>query len=199
MAYQEGYWLTQEVMKRFWNNYAPDNSTRKDPSVSPLQASIDQLKGLPPALWLQRGLMYCATGVKLMLSNYCRQAFQSLQRHIEVCQAIRWPEFLAGIGSAGFLYADNHPNNSWSYYPAYVVSIVTESLRLSWSAGIPNWRICYLQLKKKIGRPRGRSAEKLTEMAQKQMIRYGNWTPVTPNYIYCYKLPLMHWQRFACR
>jgi hypothetical protein len=74
---------------------------------------------------------------------------------------------LAGIGSAGFLYADNHPNNSWSYYPAYVVSIVTESLRLSWSAGIPNERICYLQLKKKIGRPRGRSAEKLTEMAQK--------------------------------
>jgi acetyl esterase len=50
MAYQEGYWLTHEVMKRFWNNYASDNSTRKDPSVSPLQASIDQLKGLPPAL-----------------------------------------------------------------------------------------------------------------------------------------------------
>jgi acetyl esterase/lipase len=50
MAYQEGYWLTHEAMKWFWNNYAPDNATRKDPTVSPLQASIDQLKGMPPAL-----------------------------------------------------------------------------------------------------------------------------------------------------
>ena len=50
MANQEGYCLTHEAMKWFWNNYAPDNATRKDPSVSPLQASIDQLKGLPPAL-----------------------------------------------------------------------------------------------------------------------------------------------------
>jgi acetyl esterase len=50
IAYQEGYWLTREGMKWFWNNYAPNNATRKEPTVSPLQASIDQLKGLPPAL-----------------------------------------------------------------------------------------------------------------------------------------------------
>jgi acetyl esterase len=49
-TYQEGYWLTREAMKWFWNNFAPDNSTRKEPTASPLQASIDQLKGLPPAL-----------------------------------------------------------------------------------------------------------------------------------------------------
>jgi acetyl esterase len=47
---QEGYWLTREGMKWFWNNYAPNNATRKEPTVSPLQAPIDQLKGLPPAL-----------------------------------------------------------------------------------------------------------------------------------------------------
>ena len=47
---QEGYWLTREGMKWFWNNYAPNNATRKEPTASPLQASIDQLRGLPPAL-----------------------------------------------------------------------------------------------------------------------------------------------------
>src|SRR5918912_115687 len=47
---QQGYWLEREGMKWFWNNYAPDNATRKEPTASPLQASIDQLKGLPPAL-----------------------------------------------------------------------------------------------------------------------------------------------------
>jgi acetyl esterase len=47
---QEGYWLTREGMKWFWNNYAPNNATRKEPTSSPLQASIDQLRGLPPAL-----------------------------------------------------------------------------------------------------------------------------------------------------
>jgi acetyl esterase/lipase len=47
---QEGYWLAREGMKWFWNNYAPDNATRKEPTASPLQASIDQLRGLPPVL-----------------------------------------------------------------------------------------------------------------------------------------------------
>jgi acetyl esterase len=47
---QDGYWLTREGMKWFWDNYAPNNATRKEPTASPLQAPIDQLKGLPPAL-----------------------------------------------------------------------------------------------------------------------------------------------------
>jgi acetyl esterase len=49
-AYQEGYWLARKGMEWFWDNYAPDIATRKEPTASPLQASIDQLKGLPPAL-----------------------------------------------------------------------------------------------------------------------------------------------------
>jgi acetyl esterase len=49
-TYQEGYWLTREAMKWYWDNYAPDDAARKNPTASPLQASIDQLKGLPPAL-----------------------------------------------------------------------------------------------------------------------------------------------------
>jgi acetyl esterase len=50
MKYQEGYWLTREAMKWFWDNYTSNQTNRKEPTVSPLQASIEQLEGLPPAL-----------------------------------------------------------------------------------------------------------------------------------------------------
>jgi acetyl esterase len=50
MAYQDGYFLTREGMKWFWDNFTTDGTNRKEPTVSPLQASIEQLKGLPPAL-----------------------------------------------------------------------------------------------------------------------------------------------------
>lgn len=52
-SYQQfatGIWLTREAMKWFWNNYLPDEEVRKQPTASPLQASIDQLRGQPPAL-----------------------------------------------------------------------------------------------------------------------------------------------------
>jgi len=48
--FASGYWLTREAMKWFWDNYLPDKGERKNPMASPLQASADQLKGLPPAL-----------------------------------------------------------------------------------------------------------------------------------------------------
>ena len=48
--YEQGYWLTREGMKWFWNNYTSNETNRKEPTVSPLQASIEQLSGLPPAL-----------------------------------------------------------------------------------------------------------------------------------------------------
>src|ERR671921_2936965 len=49
-AFQEGYWLTPEAMKWFWDNYVSNQTNLKESTVSPLQASIEQLKGLPPAL-----------------------------------------------------------------------------------------------------------------------------------------------------
>lgn len=52
-SYQEfadGPWLTKPAMEWFWNNYLPDLTIRKEPLASPLNASIEQLKGLPPAL-----------------------------------------------------------------------------------------------------------------------------------------------------
>ncbi len=44
------YFLTREAMKWFWNHYLPDKNSRKELAASPLQASMDQLKKLPPAL-----------------------------------------------------------------------------------------------------------------------------------------------------
>jgi acetyl esterase len=42
--------LTKNMMKWFWDNYIPDLDQRKDIYASPLQASVQQLKGLAPAL-----------------------------------------------------------------------------------------------------------------------------------------------------
>jgi acetyl esterase len=50
MIYQNGCWLTCDAMKWFWSNYLTNQTNVKDPTVSPLQASIELFKGLPPAL-----------------------------------------------------------------------------------------------------------------------------------------------------
>jgi acetyl esterase len=42
--------LTKNMMKWFWDNYVPDLGQRKDIYASPLQASVEQLKDLAPAL-----------------------------------------------------------------------------------------------------------------------------------------------------
>jgi len=46
----EGRFLTRNMMIWFWDNYLPDLKKRKEIYASPLQASLEQLKGLPPAL-----------------------------------------------------------------------------------------------------------------------------------------------------
>jgi acetyl esterase/lipase len=46
----EGRFLTRNMMIWFWDNYLPDKNKRKEIYASPLQASLEQLKGLPPAL-----------------------------------------------------------------------------------------------------------------------------------------------------
>ncbi|MEJ1963511.1 MAG: alpha/beta hydrolase [Gammaproteobacteria bacterium] len=48
--YGSGRFLARAFMKYGWDLYAPDAKTRDNPYVSPLRASLDQLKGLPPAL-----------------------------------------------------------------------------------------------------------------------------------------------------
>lgn len=48
--FEEGYFLTRNMMKWFWDNYTTDPRQRKETYASPLQATIQQLRGLPPAL-----------------------------------------------------------------------------------------------------------------------------------------------------
>ena len=48
--FAEGHFLTRNMMKWFWDNYTTDAAKRKEIIASPLQASIEQLKGLPPTL-----------------------------------------------------------------------------------------------------------------------------------------------------
>ena len=45
-----GRFLTRNVMKKGWDHYIPDPAQRNEIYASPLQASKEQLRGLPPAL-----------------------------------------------------------------------------------------------------------------------------------------------------
>ncbi len=50
--FAKGPWLTKAAMKWFWDAYEPRVASRKKPTISPLRASVAQLKGLPSALVL---------------------------------------------------------------------------------------------------------------------------------------------------
>jgi acetyl esterase len=49
-AYGEGRFLPKAFMEYGWDHYAPDAETREHRYVSPLQATTEQLRGLPPTL-----------------------------------------------------------------------------------------------------------------------------------------------------
>ncbi len=48
--FSEGYYLNRETMMWFWDQYLPDPAQRANPMASPLRATIEQLRGLPPTL-----------------------------------------------------------------------------------------------------------------------------------------------------
>ncbi len=48
--FENGHFLTRNMMKWFWDNYTTDPRQRAEIYASPLQASTEQLEGLPPAL-----------------------------------------------------------------------------------------------------------------------------------------------------
>ncbi|VVP54234.1 alpha/beta hydrolase [Pseudomonas fluorescens] len=48
--FAEGYFLTRGMMEWFWDSYTTDPKQRNEIYASPLRASLEQLKGLPPAL-----------------------------------------------------------------------------------------------------------------------------------------------------
>jgi acetyl esterase len=48
--FADGPWLTKRAMQWFWDAYLPDPAARKRPTATPLNASLDELAGLPEAL-----------------------------------------------------------------------------------------------------------------------------------------------------
>ncbi|MHA6804715.1 alpha/beta hydrolase [Salinifilum ghardaiensis] len=50
IQFAEGYYLTRDGMKWFWDQYTTDPAQRAEKHASPLQASLDDLKGLPTTL-----------------------------------------------------------------------------------------------------------------------------------------------------
>ncbi|TDC20738.1 alpha/beta hydrolase [Streptomyces sp. 8K308] len=48
--FAEGYFLRRDAMRWFWDQYTTDENQRAEITASPLRATTDQLRGLPPAL-----------------------------------------------------------------------------------------------------------------------------------------------------
>jgi acetyl esterase len=48
--FANGYFLSKDMMKWFWDAYTTDPKERAQVDASPLLATVEQLKGLPPAL-----------------------------------------------------------------------------------------------------------------------------------------------------
>jgi acetyl esterase/lipase len=48
--FAEGHFLTRNMMRWFWDSYTTDSRERQDVYASPLKASNERLRGLPPAL-----------------------------------------------------------------------------------------------------------------------------------------------------
>jgi acetyl esterase/lipase len=80
--YADGYLLSKNMVKWFWDNYIAELAQRREVYVSPLQASTEQLKGLPPAyiqvagndVLRDEGVAYArkldAAGVEVTLVSY---------------------------------------------------------------------------------------------------------------------------------
>ena len=45
-----GYYLSRAAMEWFWDAYAPDHARRQEITASPNKATVEQVRGLPPAL-----------------------------------------------------------------------------------------------------------------------------------------------------
>lgn len=84
-SYQQfanGHFLTLNAMVWFWDAYAPDKTQRKEITATPLNATLDELKGLPEALVItaendvlrDEGEAYAkklnASGVKVTATRY---------------------------------------------------------------------------------------------------------------------------------
>ena len=80
--FKDGPWLTANAMKWFWDCYAPNPADRSNVLLSPLDATMDQLKNFPPTLIItdendvlrdegeEFGRNLMASGVPVMMARY---------------------------------------------------------------------------------------------------------------------------------
>ena len=100
--YPAGYLLTKSMVKWFWDNCLPDLAQRQEVYASPLQASLEQLQGLPPAhiqiagndVLRDEGLAYArkldAAGVEVTLVCYDGMIHDyGTLNHLSRIQAVR--------------------------------------------------------------------------------------------------------------
>jgi hypothetical protein len=64
-------------MKWMYYLYTTGPGQRKEIHASPLQASVEQLKGLPPALIQVAESTSCATKVRRTVASWTKRAFRS--------------------------------------------------------------------------------------------------------------------------
>lgn len=48
--FSDGPWLTKKAMEWFWDAYEPDRNKRKHPYLSPINATNNELKNMPPVM-----------------------------------------------------------------------------------------------------------------------------------------------------
>ena len=70
--FAEGYGLTTQQMKRYWDWYAPDPEQRNDPLASPLLADDAALAALPPVFLLKAELDPLASDTDLLKNRLDR-------------------------------------------------------------------------------------------------------------------------------
>jgi acetyl esterase len=49
-TFEKGPWLTKQAMENYWAAYIPNEADREAATATPLNATVDQLRGLPDAL-----------------------------------------------------------------------------------------------------------------------------------------------------
>jgi acetyl esterase/lipase len=71
--FENGYFLSKNMMKWFWDNYTTSAADRNNILASPLRASTAQLKGFPETL-IQQSWTFCGMKVKHSGVNWMRLA-----------------------------------------------------------------------------------------------------------------------------
>ncbi|MDB5151599.1 MAG: alpha/beta hydrolase [Mucilaginibacter sp.] len=74
--FANGRFLSSPMMTWFWDNYTTNADERNQVYASPLRASADQLKGLPPALVQTAENDYCVMKARLMPVSWMRPAYR---------------------------------------------------------------------------------------------------------------------------